>query len=218
MTVTLVLPARTMDDLAAALETLTEHIVNKAPEREVSGFLGGRFGYGAEWSSPVFEMHPDGDYDCDCGQDDVALAHEPPMPNKRFRTRSRMRRYWKTYNAWSEQFPCLPTCITARPNFRHHASGLEVRWYKYIGRSMEVAGSGDVAAILAECIADVAAPPFEPWKEPPFDPEAFNRFCDRMDAAMACDHDMRAPTDGLCPGCGEKVEPYTPSLDDDIPF
>lgn len=212
MTVTLVLPARTMDDLAAALETLTEHIVNKDPEREVNGFLGGRFGYGAEWDSPVFEMHPYCWRDCDCGQEEVREAVRGPPKGRQ--TRSRMRRYYRAVEA----IRCLPTCCTARPNFRHHASGLEVRWYKYIGRGMEIVESGDVAAILAECIADVGAPPFEPWKEPPFDPEAFNRFCDRMDAAMACDHDMRAPTDGLCPGCGEKVKPYTPSPDDGIPF
>lgn len=64
--ITVVFPARNMDALADALVVLTEHIAHKAPEGIAHGFLGGRFGYGGEWDSPVFEMHPDGDYDCDC--------------------------------------------------------------------------------------------------------------------------------------------------------
>jgi hypothetical protein len=39
-------------------------------------------------------------------------------------------------------------CPTNLPNFKHNASGLEVRWYKYIGRSMEV--SRDVTFV--ECL------------------------------------------------------------------
>jgi hypothetical protein len=31
-----------------------------------------------------------------------------------------------------------PTCRIVLPNFRHKASGVSVRWYKYIGRGMEV--------------------------------------------------------------------------------
>ena len=45
------------------------------------------------------------------------------------------------------------------PNFKHHESGIEVRWYKYIGRSMEVSepvDSGRWLAILGECMASLS--------------------------------------------------------------
>ena len=32
---------------------------------------------------------------------------------------------------------CPGECPDTRPQFRHFATGLEIRWYKYIGRSME---------------------------------------------------------------------------------
>ena len=44
-----------------------------------------------------------------------------------------------------------PTCSLELPNFRHKASGFEVRWYKYIGRSMEAVGSGDLHEIFRQC-------------------------------------------------------------------
>ncbi len=149
------------NEIADALIVLTEHIFHKTPDALGFGFLGGRFGYGGEWSSPVFEMHPDGDYDCDCGQEAAQVAAWPKEPKKG----ASRGQYRQACDDVERRFPCLPTCITVRPHFKHHASGLAVRWYKYIGRSMEIVDPGvDMAAILAECIADVAAPPFTPWK------------------------------------------------------
>lgn len=45
------------------------------------------------------------------------------------------------------------------PNFRHKASGFEARWYKWIGRDMEIkAPDGvDVRAVLGESLASVRA-------------------------------------------------------------
>jgi hypothetical protein len=217
-----------MDALADALVTLTEHICNKDPDREVGGFLGGRFGYGAEWDSAVFEMFPDGDYDCDCGFDEkdwqwskdnkhtedcyqseyrrLAIAAGADEEGGYIgRPKHRSWEHWrktedgiyrdlcnkhgfdfkaggyaghctcyhdKAYAEWCKDNKHAPRCVVVRPNFRHKPSGLTVRWYKYIGRDMEVEGSGDVAAILAECIADVAAPPFEPYVyKPPTEAE-----------------------------------------------
>jgi hypothetical protein len=52
-----------------------------------------------------------------------------------------------------------PTCALELPNFLHKPSGMEVRWYKYIGRSMEVKNvPKDIAAlnaIFSECLASV---------------------------------------------------------------
>ncbi|TAJ89753.1 hypothetical protein [Reyranella sp.] len=201
-------PARTMDELADALVTLTEHVVNKSPDREVNGFLGGRFGYGANWSSAAFDMRPYNWDECDCGQAQARDARAPHYVKKGLRTRARIRRYMREWEALERDLPCKPTCCRVLPNFRHHASGLEVRWYKYIGRGMETTGcdTPDVAAILAECIADVAAPPFKPWTPPPITEEMMDRWLKECDELLAASEDLAEADDG------------GPWADDDIPF
>lgn len=50
-----------------------------------------------------------------------------------------------------------------------------------IARSMETTGDcSDVAALLAECIADVAAPPFEPYVYVPPDEATIDRWMDEF--------------------------------------
>lgn len=41
------------------------------------------------------------------------------------------------FAGWMAANPHPADCPIERPNFRHKRSGFEVRWYKYIGRSME---------------------------------------------------------------------------------
>lgn len=45
------------------------------------------------------------------------------------------------------------TCSLELPNFHHKASGLKVRWYKWIGRDMEIEGAEgvDFATVFGEC-------------------------------------------------------------------
>lgn len=51
-----------------------------------------------------------------------------------------------------------PTCALELPNFRHHASGFEARWYKYIGRDNETVNMpADLTAVFRDCLADIAA-------------------------------------------------------------
>lgn len=53
-----------------------------------------------------------------------------------------------------------PSCPTIRPNFRHKPSGLEVRWYKWIGRDTEYnwkPSSKRWRRIFEECVASVTA-------------------------------------------------------------
>lgn len=207
-------PPRTMDVLADALVTLTEHIANKDPDREVSGFLGGRFGYGANWSSAVFDMRPYCWDDCDCGQEQARDAVTPHYPKEGLRTRARLRQYYRACEAIERELPCKPTCCRVLPNFRHHTSGLEVRWYKYIGRGMEVLGSADVAAILAECITDVAAPPFKPWEPEPITEETIARWNAEMDALLA----SGAVQMFEIGGDEDRPSGGRPFSDDDIPF
>ncbi len=48
------------------------------------------------------------------------------------------------------------TCALAIPNFRHKATGFEVRWYKWIGRDMETNGVAvDLSKIFNDCLASL---------------------------------------------------------------
>ncbi len=55
---------------------------------------------------------------------------------------------------WCDEENC-PRCEGETPNFHHKKSGFKVRWYKYIGRSMEAEGQCDWVEVLAECLASV---------------------------------------------------------------
>lgn len=59
--------------------------------------------------------------------------------------------------AWSSDHKHRDTCAIMIPNFRHKATGFEVRWYKWIGRDMEFAGPQEVdfPAIMRECLESV---------------------------------------------------------------
>lgn len=236
-------PRRKRTDLADALTTITEHLHHKNADAVAHGILGGAFGYGGEWNSPVFEMRPFCWGDCDCGSEEreaawsAAHKHAEDCYQKEL-TRERVAaggkidpRYttfdriewpegWSSdyqrrkeeaiyrklcekhgfdysdggyamhcscghraaFGAWVEKNGHTPTCCLELPNFRHKASGLEVRWYKYIGRDMEVKGSGNVTKILAECLADIAAPPFEPYKPEPIPDEVFMEWAEESRA------------------------------------
>lgn len=47
-----------------------------------------------------------------------------------------------------------PTCSLELPNFRHKVTGLEVRWYKWIGRDTELKGEAgvDIARVIRQCM------------------------------------------------------------------
>lgn len=62
---------------------------------------------------------------------------------------------------WCEKDDC-PWCGAYQaPNFRHKQSGLEVRWYKWIGRDMQVLNPNhaDLAAVFRECVESLVTPP-----------------------------------------------------------
>lgn len=62
------------------------------------------------------------------------------------------------WTAWAESHPHAPRCSEGRPNFEHKPSGSVVRWYKYIGRSMEIDIRGEWTQILGDCLASLPAP------------------------------------------------------------
>jgi hypothetical protein len=112
------------------------------------GLLGGEFGYGAEVDNDVFEMHPYWWGDCLCGYSEAEWEFDKAShPTD------------SMWQEWYERHDHEPDCPTVRPNFRHKASGVEVRWYKYLGRSMEIKGLGSRKQwrrIITECEEAVA--------------------------------------------------------------
>jgi hypothetical protein len=50
-----------------------------------------------------------------------------------------------------------PTCAVMLPNFLYKPTGLEVRWYKWIGRDNEVNGDpGDLTEMIEHCVSSLA--------------------------------------------------------------
>jgi hypothetical protein len=66
--------------------------------------------------------------------------------------------YEKDWLEFSETHGHTKQCAIVLPNFLYKPTGFEVRWYKWIGRSMETRGATpDLGAMLKECMADVQA-------------------------------------------------------------
>ncbi|WP_159601619.1 helix-turn-helix domain-containing protein [Agromyces humi] len=61
--------------------------------------------------------------------------------------------------AWYATNDHDPACVIVRPNFRHFKSGVEVRWYKRVGRGMKVTGPTLNAAewldLVLECVRSI---------------------------------------------------------------
>ncbi len=58
---------------------------------------------------------------------------------------------------WCEKEDC-PWCSGARPNFLHKKSNLEVSWYKWIGRDMEISNPNKISIekVFKECISSLS--------------------------------------------------------------
>ncbi|MGK3981214.1 hypothetical protein WMF38_56985 [Sorangium sp. So ce118] len=66
---------------------------------------------------------------------------------------------WEAFDATSRHDDACPEVV---PNFRHKRSGLDVRWYKWIGRSMELSrdvAPAEWASLMAECVASLSGAP-----------------------------------------------------------
>lgn len=133
---------------------------------EISGgFLGGEFGYGAWVDNDVFQMRPycwcerfDCPWcaPCECGEDstnhfvgDVQVTADEFYDGGGFRQDgARVVRVPE-----NECANCKRGDDRFAPNFLHKPTGTAVRWYKYIGRSMEVEARGDWGQVITECRA-----------------------------------------------------------------
>lgn len=146
--------ANESDALEHGLGTLTEAIAQIDPECLGWGFLGGQFGYGADFENEVFLMHPacgcerwDCPWCADCHCTD-AVQCPSCSPSQR----------WADKGSLPARAPFDYSSERGRaPNFWHKPSGLRVWWYKWIGRGMEVknADGADLQAIFSECLASL---------------------------------------------------------------
>jgi hypothetical protein len=140
-----------MDEIGVgqALVELTEAIDARHPGVCAHGLLGGEFGYGAEFANAVFAMHP---Y-CWCERESCAWCLGCSCPEAAYH-------YFldgsevdgDAYYAAEagavgevvvdEALLCGYCSGEVEPaaNFEFKATGMTVRWYKYIGRSMEISG------------------------------------------------------------------------------
>ena len=125
----LAIPEYDADSLTDDLTRLSVHLASQNPDAQHHGVLGGRYGYGQHFSNAIFEMRPYYWGDCDCGYE------ESGQP---------------------EGFCHSADCSYHLLNFRHISTGIEVRWYKYIGRNMksnQPVSPRRFRAIIDECIA-----------------------------------------------------------------
>lgn len=142
-----------IDQLDGALVTLTEQIAKIDPDAAAHGFLGGEFGYGAKFENEVFMMHP---Y-CWCEQKDclwctIWLSNEEDCTEEAANAhrKAQENEIRARYGDWAAAYP-------QAPHFWHKASGLQVRWYKWIGRDVEVHGADGLglSKIFNECFASL---------------------------------------------------------------
>lgn len=98
--------------IARDLVTLTEYLVVTKGVQHEGGALGGRYGYGVVFENDVFQMHPF----CWCGREEGPNA----CP-------------------WCVDQTTEPGDADRKtPHFRVKGTPIAIRWYKWIGRSMEI--------------------------------------------------------------------------------
>jgi hypothetical protein len=131
-------PETSDDDVSRLLVDLTECICKHTGDETGYG-LGGRFGYGENFENDVFMMHRF----CWCERADCPWCRDCECE------------YDSDAERVVKQCDNCKNSEPRAPNFLHKPSGAEVRWYKWIGRSMEVS-DGDWPKIIAECIASLA--------------------------------------------------------------
>ncbi len=142
-------PASDEATMASFLYNLTNVINTKRGKTEVTGALGGEHGYGATWRSDVFEMTPF----CWCDKETCAYCEgfRPDIEGKFQELSEELKTEFTNRGAEPDGNVNYMTA----PNFWHKSSGVEVWWYKYIGRGMVIKGEGDLSTIGQDCLQDI---------------------------------------------------------------
>lgn len=165
--VQIILPACSDDEISEGLRSLVKAL-HKRGEDLVRGFLGGEYGYGCHFENDTFSMFPFYWGDCTCGY----LEREEKWSNEHPHKNDCPWSDWenvepgklrclcghdKTWKAWFQaDGGHTENCLLEKPNFFHKKSGLKIRWYKYIGRDMEIDGESDFREILSDCLRSIS--------------------------------------------------------------
>ena len=164
----IVLPECSEDKISSDLRYLTE-VLEKQGADISGGLLGGMYGYGAYFENDTFMMHPF----CWCEQDDCEWCRGCTCPEGAYEYRVEGIKVHE-FSQWLEAYDkglsreiihhdhlkCdyCKGLVGHAPNFLHKPSGTKVRWYKYIGRGMEVNLLGDWLDIFNDCLNSIVAP------------------------------------------------------------
>lgn len=157
----IVLPEFSEDKISSDLRYLTEVLSSLGADIS-GGMLGGQYGYGAYFENDTFMMHP---Y-CWCDQDDCEWCMGCTCPDEAHEYR--VEGVAVDFEDWiaayhlgktrdivrHDEFQCdyCKGLVGRAPNFLHKSSGTNIRWYKYIGRGMEVELLWDWVDIMNECL------------------------------------------------------------------
>lgn len=153
------------DQLDHGLVTLTEAICQATGEESSFG-LGGRFGYGENFENDVFVMRRFYWGECTCNfggaEDKWYDDHKEAQDHKNPSYVACWQEFEKLYSGHAD------ACATQLPNFRHKRTGLEVRWYKWIGRDTESKNSGGVnlQTVFSECMESLRTNPKQTTVKP----------------------------------------------------
>lgn len=113
------------------------------------GLLGGEFGYGAFIDNATFLMHPfcwcekdDCPWCCPCSCPEDAWeymdADDNPIGFDAWHTGEGFKHGWQVQPVPGRICAVCREGRSPAPNFHHKATGIKVRWYKYIGRGMQM--------------------------------------------------------------------------------
>lgn len=110
----------------------------------LQGDPGGDPGSGVNFKNDTFESlnyWSTEEDECDCGQSDAEDDFGEPFP-KMNSGDSAYTQYWIRWTDHMEDlgFPAgrhLQGCVLHRPLFKHYTTGLEMTWYKRVGRGTE---------------------------------------------------------------------------------
>ena len=155
--ITIVLPERSEDIISKDLRRLTQVLCvgQIGDDHDGSGGLGGTYGYGVNYENDVFMIHR---Y-CWCERPECPWCLECACQAHYEKNGVRVERYEEGVESITDV-----ECRNSReqperaPNFLHKPSGSTIRWYKWIGRSMEMELRGEWSAIVAECLESIKGP------------------------------------------------------------
>jgi len=151
------------EEISEGLRRLTR-VLGRGGVSLAGGLLGGEDGYGAEFENDVFMLHPF----CWCEREECEWCVGCSCREEQWKHFDASGREigLDSYYELSREERGVDTFVGERcaycrgefvgaPNFLHKRSGSRVKWYKYIGRDMEVDLKIAWNVVLQECLTSL---------------------------------------------------------------